>query len=630
MKRVFYFLLALLPLMLAVGCSSGDDLFDNDDDYTNNDDSGNNGDSNGNNGNQYVDSSTGDDLESFTVEFDTSALTETETIPTDETADDYEDYVENSDFTQTVTITYSNGSASVSGDVDGVTVTTSGADVTVNSGAKKVEYVLKGSSSDGSFKIYSEKKFKLTLDGLTLTNPTGAAINVQSSKRVFVCLADGTTNTLTDGTTYNTVDGEDMKACFFSEGQLLFSGSGSLSVTGQYKHGICSDDYVFFRPGVNITVKATAGNGIKSNDAVIINGGVLNIETTATASKGISTDGYMEVNGGRTTIITSGGGELDDNDVSACAGVKTDSTFLMTAGQLLLKSTGAGGKGISTDQALKVSGGDIRVITTGKQYVYGNLDTSPKGIKSDADLTISGGTVKVRTTGGEGSEGIESKANMLISGGTVEVSAYDDALNASTSITISGGSIYAYSSGNDGIDSNGTLTLSGGTVVCAGTQTPEGGFDCDQNTFTITGGTIIGIGGDSSTPTTSACTQPVILYKGSGTAGTYTSLLNSDGTPLLTYKVPTTYNQMTMLISSADLSKGSSYTLSTGGQISGGTSFHGLTTGGTWTSGTSSESVSLSSMVTSVGNGGNSGPGGQDGGQPGGQGGPGQGGPGGR
>lgn len=578
---------ALLLIVTTVGCTSENEDFGNM--YE------------GNSANWYVDATAGDDLADFDVEFDYTALTETEAIPTDEADDSYDDYVENSKFTNTINITYSEGAAAVSGSVDGVSVTINGAHVVVNSETKKVEYILSGTASDGSFKIYSSNKFKLMLNGLTLTNTTGAAVNVQSKKRVFVCLADGTTNTLADGTKYNKVEGEDMKACFFSEGQLIFSGSGTLNVTGQYKHGICSDDYIRLRPGVNIGVKATAGNGLKANDAVFINGGVLNIETTADASKGISCDGLMQVSGGRTTIITSGGGELDDDDVSACAAIKCDSTFLMTGGMLALKSTGAGGKGLSADRAITISGGDISVITTGKQYVHGSLDTSPKGIKSDADLTITGGAVRVRTSGGEGSEGIESKARMLISGGTVEVSSYDDALNAADDITVSGGSVYAYSSGNDGIDSNGTLTLSGGVVFCAGTQTPEGGFDCDQNGFEITGGTIVGIGGDCSTPTASACTQLVVMYGGSAQAGVYITLLKTDGTPVVTCKVPCDYRQMALLLSSPSLAKGTACTLSVGGQVSGGTEFHGLTADGTWTGGSETANLTLSSMVTTVG-----------------------------
>lgn len=598
--------------MALAACSSGDDFID---DFTP-DNNGNTTDG----GSTYTDTS-GDDLETFDISFDTSSLSETETVPSDD-----DDYVENSTFSNTITIAYTNGSASISGSVDGVSVATDGADVTVTSTAKKVEYILSGSCSDGSFKIYSDNKLKLTLNGLTLTNPTGAAINVQSKKRIFVDVNDGTTNTLTDGTTYNKVDGEDMKGCFFSEGQLLFSGSGSLTVNGNYKHGICSDDYILFRPGNNIYVATSEGNGIKANDGVSITGGVLNVSVSGTAAKGISSDGYVAVSGGRTTIITTGGAEYDsdDNDVSACAGIKADSVMTVSGGTLNLKSTGAGGKGINTDMALNISGGTINILTTGKQYVYSNsLDASAKGMKSDANLTISGGTIKVRTSGGEGSEGIESKAIMNISGGTIEVSSYDDCINATSAINISGGEIYAYSSGNDAIDSNGTLSISGGTVICSGTTTPEGGVDCDQNTFAITGGTLVAMGGDNSTPTSSACKQPSLVYGGSGTAGAYVSLLDSSSSPVVTFKIPRSYSQMSALITSPSMSQGSSYTLSIGGTPSGGTSFHGLLSGNTWSGGSSSTSVTLSSMVTSVGtSGGNQGGGGNQpgggGGQPGG------------
>lgn len=606
MNKRMVFLLAMLFVALVVGCTDDgtNDAFDID----------------GDSSSAYVDGSTGDDMDDFDVEFDYTALNESETIPSDETDDAYDDYIEHSSFSQTVYVNYSDGSAEVSGDTDDVTVSISGAHVTINSESKQMEYVLSGSSSDGDFKIYSSKKFKLTLNALSLSNPTGAAINIQSKKRVFLCLSDGTENSLTDGTSYTLTDGEDMKACLFSEGQLLFSGTGTLNVTGQYKHGICSDDYIRLRAGVIVNITAAAGNGMKANDGIFVDGGVLNIGVSATASKGLSSDGDIEIKGGRTTVVTTGGGELDDDDVSACAGVKCDGAFNMSGGQLWLKSTGAGGKGLSTDSIINITDGTIRVITTGRQYTYGSLDTSAKGIKCDGDINIAGGSIMVRTSGGEGSEGIESKATVSISGGTVEVSSYDDALNASTSININGGSIYAYSSNNDGIDSNGTLYVSGGTVVSVGTQTPEGGFDCDQNTFTITGGTIVGIGGDNSQPSTNASSQPSVLYSGSATAGVYVALLDGDSQTVVGYKLPNTYNQMSLLISSPSLTKGNSYTFALGGQISGGSAFHGLFTSGVWASATASTSLTLSSMLTTVGSSsGGSQPG--DGTQPGGHGG---------
>ena len=71
-----------------------------------------------------------------------------------------------------------------------------------------------------------------------------------------------TENYLADASSYSTVTGEDEKGCFFSEGQLIFSGTGALTVTGNYKHGICSDDYVRLRSGSNITVASAVKDGI--------------------------------------------------------------------------------------------------------------------------------------------------------------------------------------------------------------------------------------------------------------------------------------------------------------------------------------------------------------------------------
>ena len=292
----------------------------------------------------------GNDLADFDISMNSTALTsDTETIPTDENDESYEDYVEHSSFSATVNISYTDSGATLSDLPDGVEATVDGAGVIINSTIKGVNYQLSGNSSNGYFKIYSEKKFQLTLNGVTLTNTTGAAINIQSGKRAFVTLADGTSNRLTDGTSYNTPDGEDEKGSFFSEGQLIFNGKGALEVYGNKKHGIVSDDYIRFRAGTNIYVTTAKGHGVKTNDYVVIGGGVLNIEVSGTAKKGISTDGYVLVTGGRTTILTSGEGEYDedDKDVSGAAGIKADAYFQMDGGQLNIKSTGAGGKGIN-------------------------------------------------------------------------------------------------------------------------------------------------------------------------------------------------------------------------------------------------------------------------------------------
>jgi len=514
--------------------------------------------------------STTSDVATFDVSINKANISEQETIPADDN-----DYVENTTFTRQVAIVFGNGTASVSGDVDGTTIAVeeNNGDVVVTSTASDfVAYTVSGATTDGSLKIYSDKKFRLELAGVSITNPTGAAINIQSKKRVFVVLADGTENTLTDGTSYtDATSGEDMKACLFSEGQLCFSGKGSLSVYGNCKAGIRSDDYVTIRPGANIYVKTTAGNGIKGNDAINILGGVVNVETSATAAKAISTDGHLSISGGRTTAIVTGGAtyDADEQDVVGSAGLKADSTLTISGGEVWVKNTGAGGKGISVDMQTHLTGGTIGIITTGKTYSYsGRTDSKAKGIKSDGDLTISGGTIKVRSTGGEGSEGIESKGTITISDGTVQVYAYDDAINSSSHLYIKGGNVYAHSTGNDGLDSNGNTYVQGGTTVAYGTRQPECGIDANEEggyTVYLTGGNLFAIGGGNSMPTNSNSTQGYVTASGSLTAGTMATI-GSGSETLATFSLPASYSSGSILVTAQGMTAGQSYTLTIGSQ----------------------------------------------------------------
>ena len=313
-------------------------------------------------------------------------------IPTDETDQAYNDYEENTEWSYTINVAYNGDEVTLTGNTARVRYTIEGAHVVIRSTSNRVHYVLSGQSDNGSFKVYSENKFKLTLNGLNLTNPNGAAINNQGSKSLYLVLADGTDNTLTDGTAYTDTDGEQMKGTLFSEGQVLVSGHGSLNINGNARHALVSDDYFRFRPGCKIYVKCTTGHGIKANDGIIIDGGVLNIEVSADGCKGIKCDSTMIVNGGRTTIIATGGvaitpaTDIAPADTSSCAGIKCDYPLTINAGSLLLKATGEGGKGINNTGDININGGSVQIVTTGIKGL-----ASPKAIKGEAKLIVNGG-----------------------------------------------------------------------------------------------------------------------------------------------------------------------------------------------------------------------------------------------
>ena len=63
----------------------------------------------------------------------------------------------------------------------------------------EITYQLSGSTSDGSLTLDGSYKCTVSLAGLTLTNPSGAAINITNGKRIQLSAKSGTENTLTDG-----------------------------------------------------------------------------------------------------------------------------------------------------------------------------------------------------------------------------------------------------------------------------------------------------------------------------------------------------------------------------------------------------------------------------------------------
>ena len=554
------------------------------------------------------------DVTSFTVAINKNAISESVNVNADD-----DDYIENTSFGKTITITFSkSGAATVSGDDAGI-VSINGNDVTATNNTETIiRYVLTGETNDGFFKLYSSKKQAIVLNGVSITNPDGAAINNQSKKRTFIVLNDGTKNYLTDGTNYSdATDNEDMKACFFSEGQLVFSGSGYLEVDANCKAGIRSDDYVRTMPKSNIFVDASSGNGIRGNDAVIVTGGVINVNVTGTADKGISTDGEIRIDGGRTTILTSGGYEYDedDKDYTACSGLKADSVVTINGGELNIMSTGTGGKGINCDDKININDGVIRIITTGKRQKDSKGSVSPKGIKADGNITVKGGQTQVRLEGtGDGTEGIESKGEIHIEAGTVESYSYDDAINSAGNLYIDGGYVYARSYNNDGIDANKNLYINGGVVIAEGAGQPECGLDAaEQYKAYINGGTVIAVGGGLQAIDSSSKQASIAV---SAQMGTTVGVLDGSKA-ILAYTTPSQNSGTALMISSPSFKSGSSYTLRSGCEVTGGTSFYNLTTGCTIGSGSQSvdvtASTSISGSMGGMGGGGNypgNGPGG--------------------
>ena len=341
------------------------------------------------------------------IELDYSPLEEpAEVIPDDEDALDYGDYVENTSWATTVRITFDGETATVTGNPTSVIVNVDGAHVTVTNAAKRVRFIVTGTTDNGSLKFYSERKFQLQLNGVDITNPHGAAVNNQCGKSLYLVMNEGTVNTLRDGQEYVMVGDEDQKGAIFSEGQILVSGKGQLNVYSVGKHCMASDDYIFVRPGSQLYFNSTSGHGIKAKDYIHIKGGVINMEIAADGAKGMNCDSLICVTGGRTTIINTG--------------VKCDYNLVMTGGTLNIKCTGNDAKGINAAQPSTFGGGELNVVVTGQQTTV-----APKGVKCDTNLTIGGGSFYSCAPNGKA---LDVDGSLIIADGYTSINNKDERL----------------------------------------------------------------------------------------------------------------------------------------------------------------------------------------------------------
>ena len=473
---------------------------------------------------------------------------------------------------QNVRVVYSGTSANVTVDSSiarYLTVTRQGAHVSIaqsDSLATEITYNLSGSSTDGEFYMSGSYKATIELNGVALTNTTpvysGAAMHIQNGKRIKVKVVTGTTNSLTDAASGS------QKGCLYIKGHAEFAQQGTLNIVGNVKHGIKAGEYLtlknatlnitsavgdgiscneyFLMESGNVSISGTGDDGIQcdldgdtstgetadhedeDSGNIYIEGGTININCAAIAAKGIKAAGDMNISGGDITVITSGKGmwDTDDLETKAACGLSADGNMNISGGTLNLTSTGSGGKGMKCDSVLTITDGDITVTTTGALYYNngttentnytGNTDnvssdyySSPKGIKAglktqngnsytySGGIVVSGGTVKVTTSGTNG-EGIESKNYLNIEGGEIIVNSYDDGINSAQDLTISGGYVYARSTNNDGLDANGNCYLNGGLVYAIGARSPEVAIDAnseERKKVYVNGGVVIAVGG---------------------------------------------------------------------------------------------------------------------------------------
>ena len=445
-------------------------------------------------------------------------------------------------------------------------------------------YVISGSLSDGSLIVDAEKsdKVELVLDNANITSKSFAALYVRQADKVFVTLAEGSSNALANSGSFAQIDDSNVDGAVFAKDNLALKGAGSLTVNSPTGHGIVAKDELVITGGsyditaakhgiqskesvsiCNAELSITAGkDGIKAEDSDAENVGDVYVESGSlvitAASDGISAGNSVTVAGGSIQIASA-------NSADEVKGIKAGSSVEVSDGTVTLDVSD---DGLHSNGDLTASGGIIR-ISSGDDALH-----------ADGAVTISGGSMTVEKS----HEGIEGMT-IAISGGDIVINADDDALNAAggndasgsagpwsrnefaaqenVGITISGGKLTVSTQG-DGLDSNGSLLVTGGEVYVSGPVNGGNGSLDYNGSGMISGGIFAAAGnGQMALNFDRSSTQCSMLASvGSQKAGTEVKVTDEKGVALLSWKPETDFQ--CLVISLPDFKKGESYTVTAG------------------------------------------------------------------
>lgn len=422
-------------------------------------------------------------------------------------------------------------------------------------------------------------------------------------------------------------DWESMATIIFSDSTMAIDGSG------------CSDEdgVLYITEGGAYTITGTSSDACivvdtDENVKIILNGVDLTNDDGPVIYGANVKNLYIELADDTTNYLTDGSTYVTDSSTGEeiGKGVISCEDDIIILGSGSLNITANHQHGIVSDDKLYIEDGTIDITSYGTDGIHANdlvcIDggtinvTAPSDIMESEDmLVINGGTI----TGTSDDEGIEAKGSLYINGGNIDIAVADDGLNAGTYIEINGGTMYVTCTNGDAIDCNGNydgcIVINGGLVYAMGGGTPEGGIDADNSSVIINGGIVIAIG-DVNSPIDESGSQVTVVY-GSFSAGDTIGILDSDGNTV--FAIEPTVSGNTMIISTANLTSGETYTIYTGGTIEGDSDEYGYYENGTYSGGTSALEFTVDSQVVEAGGsdegmgGMGGGPGGDMGGGPG-------------
>lgn len=307
--------------------------------------------------------------------------------------------------------------------------------------SQEATYIFSGTLENGMIVVNAGEndKLQIVFDNASITSKTSAPLYILEGDKVFVTLADGTSNALANGGTFSAIDDNNIDGAIFSKQDLTFNGSGSLTVTSPSGHGIvCKDDLVFTNGTYIIN---SASHGLDANDSVRTTVAKLTITSGKDGIHAENSDdtslGFFYMKDGALDITAEGDGlsagntlQINDGSISLLAGGGSENGTKQSSDSWggFMGGGGRGGRGEHTHP-----GGPLNQQTTEAD----ENSTSMKGIKATGNLAINGGTFTIDSA----DDSIHSNASVTINDGTFSISSGDDAFHADDTLRILAGNI---------------------------------------------------------------------------------------------------------------------------------------------------------------------------------------------
>ncbi len=424
-------------------------------------------------------------------------------------------------------------------------------------------YVLTGTLEDGKIIVdaHDSSKVWIRLNGVTVSCSDDACLRVDQADKVFLTLAEDTENSFTSGTVYSEEAlADNTGGTIFSHDDLTINGSGSLSITAGFKHGIDVNDSLVITGGT-ITITApqdgihvsdslrfmeasltidAGDDAVHSDDELYIESGTVLINSCYEGFEAVTiditggditmypTDDGINANGGSSTMGFGGRGgggtngmpsppDFSDRDMSSMSNTSEGGMPSMPGEMSGTTSTDGEMSGMPSQGEMPSTPGEMPGTTQAENSDTDDTATDEK----EPYIRISGGTLTIINETGRDADGLDSNGSIYIDGGDIRISLLGDGTN-------------------NAIDYG-----------------SESGGEC-----IVTGGTILAFGGSGMAEEFSEnCTQCAVLYNIGSTveAGTLFSLLDQEGEEIISYTPECSYSSVSFSL--PEMTVGETYTV---------------------------------------------------------------------